>query len=66
MRQFGEPRSASAACVLSRFSGWIFRPAARVFIPWRRCPPNPAVGGAAISVLAIRIWRSARLAPAVS
>ena len=39
---------------------------ARVFIPWRRCPPNPAVGGAAISVLAIRIWRSARLAPAVS
>jgi hypothetical protein len=37
----------STACVLSRFSGWIFRLAARVFIPWRSCPPNPAVGGAA-------------------
>ena len=40
----------STACVLSRFSGWNFRAEVSVFIPSRRCPPNLAVGGAALPV----------------
>ena len=43
-----------------------FPPGGARLYPLAKLPADPAVGGAAISVLAIRIWRSARLAPAVS
>ena len=52
-------------CFLSIFRK-NFRPGGARLYPLAKVPPNPAVGGAAISVLAIRIWRSARLALAVS
>ena len=40
------PRAGSTACVLSGFSDWNLRLEVSDFIPWRRWPPKPAVGGA--------------------
>jgi hypothetical protein len=50
-RVIARPLACYPACVLSRFSGLIFRLADRVFIPWRRWPPNPAGGGAVIGMV---------------